>query len=66
MMKITVKAVGYGLGYNTYHVEFSFTMNGTQDSWEDGEISRRIFNKARERTACDRVEIKETRIEENE
>lgn len=64
MMNIKVKAVGFGFNWTTYPVEFEFTMNGTQDSWEEGEIDRRIFSKVREKTACDKVEIKNVEITE--
>lgn len=66
MLKIKVKAKGFGFNWAVYPVEFSFLMNGRESDYEEGEISRRIFNNARTHTACDKVEIIETIIQEEQ
>lgn len=63
---VKVKAKGLGHSYNVYPVQFEFGMNGREEDYEEGEISRRVFAKARELTACDKVYIDSTEIiEEN-
>lgn len=66
-MQIKVKAVGHGLGYNRYPVEFEFSMNGSRDDWGDEdqlneEVNERAMRKAKDKTACNAVTIERLEI----
>lgn len=62
MIKVEVEAIGYGQGFNSYPVEFSFTMNGDEEDYEDGEIQARAFREAKNKTACNACALTSLRI----
>lgn len=64
MTRINVKAEGIGQGYNTYPVEFSFTINGYPEEWEEGELDRKVLWKAKDKTACNYVRIISVEVHE--
>lgn len=59
MFTIKVKATGHGLSYNTYPVDFEFTMNGTPLDWDEDEIFRRARLNAQKKSACNSVTLEE-------
>lgn len=69
MIKVTVKAIGHGLGYNNYPVEFDFTLNGSVDDFENDDYEKDKLNqvtrkKAQRKTACNSVTILSTSLED--
>lgn len=64
MFIVKVKGVGNGLGFNSYPIDFTFTMNGLRSDWEDDEIKARAIRKAKDNSGCDSVTIKSISFEE--
>lgn len=59
--QFTVTAIGYGNFFNKYTVEFDISVN-TVEGWKHDtefldELRSRFLRKAKEVSACDRVEL---------